>query len=112
VDILGGMDLSNEREDVADILISLAQRETRNQSGMLADLLTLSLGDRIKLLNNPHRFAGFAVLKAPDIPSVLIETGFISHPSEEKLLKTKDYRAKLVAGITDGVNRFFARQSQ
>jgi len=110
VDILGGMDLSNEREDVADILISLAQRETRNNSGMLADILTLSLGKKVKLLNNPHRFAGFAVLKAPDVPSVLIETGFISHPAEEKQLKTLEYRRKLVAGIMDGIDRYFEKQ--
>lgn len=110
VDILGGMDLSNEREDVADILISLAQRETRNQSALLADLLATSLDDRVKLLANPHRFAGFAVLKAPDIPSVLIETGFISHPEEERLLKTKEYRQKLITGIIGGIDRYFAKQ--
>ena len=110
VDIIGGMDLSNEREDVADILISLAQRETRNNSALLADLLATSLGDYVNLLTNTHRFAGFAVLKAPDIPSVLIETGFISHPAEEKLLKTREYRQKLVTGIVKGVNSYFAKQ--
>jgi N-acetylmuramoyl-L-alanine amidase len=110
VDILGGMDLSNERQDVADILISLAQRETRNQSALLADLLTVSLGKNVNLLNNPHRFAGFAVLKAPDVPSVLIETGFISHKSEEKLLKTRDYRQRLVSGIVKGIDNYFAKQ--
>ncbi|MDX2073672.1 MAG: N-acetylmuramoyl-L-alanine amidase [Alphaproteobacteria bacterium] len=111
VDILGGMDLSNEREDVADILISLAQRETRNRSALLADLLTVSLGKQLKLLPNPHRFAGFAVLKAPDIPSVLIETGFISNPAEEKLLKTSAYRKKLMVGIMGGIDRYFEAQS-
>ncbi len=110
VDIIGGMDLSGEREDVADILISLAQRETRSQSALLADLLATSLGNHVRLLPNTHRFAGFAVLKAPDIPSVLIETGFISNPAEEKLLKTKEYRQKLVGGIVGGVNSYFAKQ--
>lgn len=110
VDILGDMDLSHEREDVADILISLASRQTRNQSALLADLLTSSLSKQVRLLPNPHRFAGFAVLKAPDIPSVLIETGFISHPAEEKLLKTHEYRTKLITGIVNGVNEYSKRQ--
>lgn len=111
-DIIGGMDLSHEREDVADILISLAQRETRNQSALLADLLATSLGNKVRLLPNTHRFAGFAVLKAPDIPSVLIETGFISHPAEEKQLKTKEYRQKLVGGIVAGVDSYFAKRKE
>lgn len=112
VDLVGGMDLSNESQDVADILISLAQRENRNQSALLADLLAASLDDRVKLLANPHRFAGFAVLKAPDIPSVLIETGFISHPEEERLLKTREYRQKLIAGIIAGIDAYFAKQGK
>ncbi len=110
VDILGGIDLSNEREDVADILISLAQRETRNQSALLADMLVIELGKNVRMLNNPHRFAGFAVLKSPDIPSVLIETGFISHPGEEKLLKTRQYRERLVEGAVKGIDLYFSKQ--
>lgn len=109
-DVIGGMDLSHEDEAVADILISLAQRDTRNQSGLLADLLAESLRSKVKLLNNPHRFAGFAVLKGPDIPAVLVETGFISHPAEERLLTTKDYRTKLISGMVNGIDRFFERQ--
>jgi len=109
-DIIGGMDLSHEREDVADILISLAQRETRNQSALLADQLVLALDEKVLLLNNAHRMAGFAVLKAPDIPSVLVETGFISHPAEEKLLKTKNYRQKLISGMVQGIDKYFAKQ--
>ena len=110
VDLLGGMDLSGERQDVADILISLAQRDTKNQSAILADQLVLSLERNVRTLNNTHRFAGFAVLKAPDIPSVLIETGFISHPAEEKLLKTREYREKLISGIVRGVGEYFAKK--
>lgn len=111
-DIIGGMDLSGEREDVADILISLASRETRNQSAELADMLTASLAGNVRLLQNTHRFAGFAVLKAPDIPSVLIETGFLSHPAEEKLLKTQEYRKKLIGSITEGIDHYFAKQGE
>lgn len=110
-DIIGGMDLSDERPDVADILISLAQRETKNNSATLADYLVENLGDRVRMLPNSHRFAGFAVLKAPDIPSVLIEVGFLSHPQEEKMLKSKAYRDKVVDGITVGIETYFRKKS-
>ncbi len=110
-DIIGGMDLSDERPDVADILISLAQRETKNNSATFADFLVDSLSDRVRMLPNSHRFAGFAVLKAPDIPSVLIEIGFLSHPQEEKMLKSKSYRDKVIDGITVGIESYFRKKS-
>lgn len=106
-DVIGGMDLSREREDVAGILISLAQRETMNRSATLADVLVDALEDEVTMLPNSHRFAGFAVLKAPDVPSVLIETGFLSNPKDEKLLKTKSYREKLTRGIVLGIDAYF-----
>lgn len=111
-DVIGGMDLSNSNPDIADILISLAQRETKNNSAFFADLIVLMLGDRVKLLNNTHRFAGFAVLKAPDIPSVLVEIGFLSNSQEEKNLKSKEYREKVVSGIAAGVNDYFRKKKQ
>ena len=106
-DVLTGMDLSDEREDVAGILISLAERETKNRSATLADFLVTSLDDKVHLLSNSHRFAGFAVLKAPDVPSVLIEIGFLSHPREEKLINSKAYRDKVTSGIVAGVGEYF-----
>ncbi len=109
-DIIGGMDLSDERPDVADILISLAQRETKNSSATLADYLVLNLGDRVRMLPNSHRFAGFAVLKAPDIPSVLVEIGFLSNPHEEKEIKSKNYRDKVVDGIVVGIDAYFRKK--
>ena len=101
------MNLNEERADVADILISLAQRETKNNSSSFADLLVRALERDIKLLPNAHRFAGFAVLKAPDVPSVLIEIGFLSNGKEEKLLRTHWHRDKVIAGIMQGVDRYF-----
>jgi N-acetylmuramoyl-L-alanine amidase len=111
-DILAGIDLSEEREDVADILISLAQRDTTNRSSQLADLIVYSLDGKVRLLSNSHRYAGFAVLKAPDVPSVLIELGFLSHPQEEKQLKTSSYRQTVVDGIAKGVETYFAQCEQ
>lgn len=109
-DIIAGMDLGDHDKDVANILISLAQRETNNQSAILADTLTGILrNSSIPLLENTHRMAGFAVLKAPDIPSVLVETGFLTHPEEEKKLNDSSYRSKLAKGLVDGVNHYFQK---
>ena len=91
-------------------MISLAERETKNRSATLADLLVTALDDKVHLLSNAHRFAGFAVLKAPDVPSVLIEIGFLSHPNEEKLINSKAYRDKVTSGITAGVDDYFRQE--
>jgi N-acetylmuramoyl-L-alanine amidase len=111
-DVIAGIDLSDERKDVADILISLAERETKNRSATLADLIVTALDDKVRLLPNSHRFAGFAVLKAPDIPSVLIEIGFLSHPQEEKLIQSKSYQDKVIGGIASGVDAYFRMEKQ
>lgn len=111
-DILAGVNLADARDDVADILISLAQRETNNHSALLADLLTISMQGKIRLLPNSHRFAGFAVLKAPDVPSVLVEIGFLSHPEEEKLLKSKAYRETVITGIMAGIDAYFRKRDK
>lgn len=109
-DIIGGMDLSGTSKDVADILIDLTQRETRSKSNQFADLLVKKLsGDDVNLLVHTHRFAGFAVLKAPDIPSVLVEVGFLTNPDEERLLHTKNYEHKITHGVVDAVNAYFSK---
>lgn len=111
-DIISGVDLTHESSDVADILISLAQRDTMNQSSLLAEQIVRKSRGVIRVLPNPHRFAGFAVLKAPDIPSVLIELGFISNASEAKLLASSKYRDKVARTIANGVDAYFAHKSQ
>lgn len=106
-DVLAGVDLTEERNDVAGILISLAERDTKNRSATFADLLVTRMDGMVELVPNAHRFAGFAVLKAPDIPSVLVEIGFLSNPEEEKLLKSKNYRDKVTSGIATGIDAYF-----
>jgi len=106
-DLIAGIDLSHESAEVTNILIDLAQRETMNQSAKLAALLVDELDKRVKILRNPHRFAGFAVLKAPDIPSVLIELGFLSNKSDEKALRSKNHRRNLAQSIAGAVDRYF-----
>lgn len=106
-DLIAGIDLSTESADVTNILLDLAQRETMNQSALFAREVVGELHREIKLLRNTHRFAGFAVLKAPDMPSVLLEAGFLSNRQDERNLLNKDYRRKLAEAVTRGVDRHF-----
>lgn len=106
-DLIAGIDLSNEAPEVANILIDLAQRETMNLSANFAGKAVTDLGHEVKLLNNSHRFAGFAVLKAPDVPSVLVELGYLSNPKEEQLLKTEAFRAKLATALARAAETYF-----
>lgn len=108
-DLIAGIDLTHESAEVTNILIDLAQRETMNQSAKLAALLVDELDKRVKILRNPHRFAGFAVLKAPDIPSVLIELGFLSNKDDEKALRSTNHRQKLAQSIAGAVDRYFSK---
>ena len=111
-DLIAGIDLTHENADVMDILIDLAQRETMNQSARYAGMLVTELKKRTKLLRNSHRFAGFAVLKAPDVPSVLLELGFLSNPKDERALRDRRYRARLAAGVVQSIDAYFARVEQ
>jgi N-acetylmuramoyl-L-alanine amidase len=106
-DIIAGVDLSGESEDVSNILIDLVQRGTMNASAEYATRLVMALSSSIKLKYESHRFAGFVVLKAPDVPSVLIEMGYLSNPKEEWLLVQKSHREKLVNGIVAATQAYF-----
>ncbi len=107
VDLIAGVDLSHEDADVASILIDLVQRDTMNQSNYFAEKLVKELkASGIHMLENPHRSAGFAVLKAPDIPSVLIEAGFISNRQDAKLLNTHSHRQKITKTIAKGITAY------
>lgn len=108
--IVAGVDLSGEEADVADILLDLAMREKMNESNLLARFLEESMRRKnIKLLPNSHRSAGFAVLKAPDVPSVLIEIGFLSNAEEAKLLTSNAFRENLARALRDGVDAYFTK---
>ena len=106
-DLIAGMDLSHETPQVASILLDLAQRETMNYSARFASLLVGELGKSVRMLGNSHRFAGFAVLKAPDVPSVLFEMGYLSNAAEEKELLRPEYRLRMADGIVRAADRFF-----
>ncbi len=108
-DLIAGIDLTGETPEVTNILIDLAQRESMNQSARFAADLVKELRGVARILHNTHRFAGFAVLKAPDIPSVLLEAGFLSNKYDERNLKSGKYRARLAAALTRAVDRYFLR---
>ncbi|MFN4090647.1 MAG: N-acetylmuramoyl-L-alanine amidase [Alphaproteobacteria bacterium] len=107
-DLIAGVDLSAESREVVDILIDLAQRETMNLSAHYAGLLVGYLREAVTLLPKTHRFAGFAVLKAPDVPSVLVELGYMSNRDEERLLRDPAYRARLMAAVVRATEAYFA----
>ena len=109
VDLLGGVKLIGENSDVADILIDLVQRDNMNQSAQIAALLVRELSAETLLLPRTHRFAGFAVLKSPDVPSALIELGYLSNPTDERLLRDSKHRRRLAGAIARAIDSYFVR---
>jgi N-acetylmuramoyl-L-alanine amidase len=107
-DVIAGVDLTGETAEVTNILIDLAQRETMNHSAAFARILVREMSRNTKFLRKSHRFAGFAVLKAPDVPSVLVEMGYLSNSRDVSQLTSRSYRAGLAAAIADGVDGYFA----
>lgn len=107
-DIIDGMDFSDNSPEINDVLISLSQNDSRNKSSKFAGYVVGEMRKIVKVLDNTHRFAGFAVLKAPDIPSVLVELGYLSNYNEEKYLRDPSYRRKLAQAIARAVATYFA----
>ena len=89
-DIIGGVDLGSENADVSSILIDLTQRETMNASAAFARLLGREAQPLIPLKPNFHQMASLMVLKAPDMPSILFETGYISNPNDAAFIDSPD----------------------
>jgi N-acetylmuramoyl-L-alanine amidase len=109
VDALVGIEMDAEDDVMASILIDLAQRVTRNESNLLAQVLVARLGEETRLLNRSHRQAGFAVLTAPDVPSVLVELGHLSNPRDARRLATAAYQERLAGAVAAAVDDYFAR---
>lgn len=101
------VDLTEQSDSVGDILVDLAQRSTENQSEAFADILLDNLEGKTELVGNSHRRAGYYVLLAPDVPAVLLELGFLSNSQDEKLLKTKAHRTKLMKAVRLSVDEYF-----
>ncbi len=103
-DLLAGVDLSDQDDVIADILMDLARLHTSPRSDLLADKLVSGLRHTVERMHKrPRQSAAFSVLKSPDIPSVLIELGFLSDPVDRKNLTTPGWRAKAAEGIRDAL---------
>lgn len=107
------IDLGNAREAVArDILLDLTQRETTNRSAEFAQVVIPKLGEVAPLVRNTHRNAGLFVLLAPDVPAVLIETGFLSSATDERRLNDPRARTRMAVAMADAVDAYFAPAAQ
>jgi N-acetylmuramoyl-L-alanine amidase len=106
-DVIAGVDLTFEPNDVADILIDLAQRETKTFSVQFARGLIEAMRTATRMHKNSLKSAGFRVLKAPDIPSVLVELGYVSNRQDIKSLTSADWREHTADSIAQAVDRFF-----
>ena len=109
-DAIGGVNLTEEPTDVADILIDLAQRETRTFSNRFARLLMGEMKTATRMHKHPLKSAGFRVLKAPDVPSVLIELGYVSNKDDLEHLVSEDWRSRTVGSVAHAIDAFFAKR--
>lgn len=108
-DLIGGVNLKMKDGFLARTLLDLSQTAQINDSLKLGKLVLSELGEVNRLHKTSVEQAGFAVLKAPDIPSILVETAFISNPEEEKKLRDANYQNKMASAIADGIKRYFAK---
>ncbi len=109
-DVIGGVDLQGESSEVTDILIDLAQRETKNFSVRFARTVVRNAEGVTPLLQRTHRFAGFRVLKAPDVPSVLVELGFLTNRSDERNLTTASWRRRVAGTLVKSIDSYFGER--
>ncbi len=107
-DLIGGVSLDNKDANLARTLLDLSQTATINDSLKLGKAVLTRIGEINTLHKGSVEQAGFAVLKSPDIPSILVETAFISNPEEERKLNDDGYREKLVEAIINGVKKYFS----
>lgn len=108
--IINGVDLGAHSGEVSSILLDLTQRETMNVASDFARLLQREAADDVTFRTTAHRFASFVVLKAPDTPSILFETGFISNKDDAEFLASAAGQKKVARGVRDAIQLHFARQ--
>jgi N-acetylmuramoyl-L-alanine amidase len=106
-DIIGGIDLETENQEVTDILIDLAQRESKNHAVLFSKKALTRLKSQTLMTGKPMRSAGFFVLKAPDVPSVLVELGYLSSKQDEGLLTSPAWHKKIAKAFASAVDTYF-----
>lgn len=109
-DILNGVNLGGQSGDVSSILIDLTQRESMNVSANFARLLRREASPYVPFRNAYHRFASLMVLKAPDTPSVLFETGYLSNVKDAAFLSSREGQAAIARGVARAIEVHFARK--
>jgi N-acetylmuramoyl-L-alanine amidase len=107
-DLIGGVNVGTHDKQLASVLFDLSTTAQINDSLKLGKAVLTEIGGINRLHRGAVEQAGFAVLKAPDIPSILVETAFISNPEEEARLKDNGYQDQIADAITKGVKRYFA----
>lgn len=110
-DVIAGLDLRETDNVVSGILIDLAQRETLNESVAFAQLLVPSMRRQVKMHKRGHRFANLLVLKSIDVPSILLETGYLTNRVDARMLNSRAGQRKIARGVLEAVDRYFARQT-
>ena len=110
-DLIAGLDLPEVKEDVSDILIDLTRRETEAFSVQFAKELVGKFQKGIKLIKNPHRGADFFVLRAAEVPSVLLELGYLSNRNDERLMRSKKWQNLATELLADAILAFFETRS-
>lgn len=106
-DAIGGVTLEDKDDVLASVIADLAMEGSMEHSLKVGKIVLSEMGHVAKLHKRQIEQAGFAVLKSPDIPSILVETGFISNPDEETKLSSKAYRAQMARAIRQGITRYF-----
>jgi N-acetylmuramoyl-L-alanine amidase len=109
-DIINGMNLGGADANVSSILIDLTQRETMNVSARFAKLLLREAAPNMRLRSQSHKFASFVVLKAPDTPSILFETGYISNAQDAAFLVSPSGQQKIGRSVASAIQAHFARR--
>jgi len=107
-DVIAGVDLKDEPDDVAGILLDLAQRETKTFSVQFAHRLVGELKGATRLHKNPLKSAGFKVLRAPDVPSVLVELGYVSNKDDLQSLLSDTWRDRTAASVAQAIDTYFS----
>lgn len=109
-DLVGGVSLRDKDETVARVLWDLSMTKSISDSRELAGDILKGLGSIGRVHRNRVEYAGFAVLKSPDIPSVLVESAFLSNPQEEALLRSDAHRRKVASAVYEGIRRYYERR--
>jgi N-acetylmuramoyl-L-alanine amidase len=106
-DLIGGVSLADQESDIASVILDITQTAALSASISAAEDIMRELGGITRLRKSEVQQAGFVVLKSPDIPSVLVETAYLSNPSEADALKSANHQAKLARALSSGIVRYF-----